>query len=549
MRRALWLAVVPVLGLVAALVLPGCGAKEEAKRESVTEPLAVQRLEPKLCTIKRIVGQPSFVVPYERTSIYPKVTGYIRPWLADIGDKVRKDQPLAKIFAPEYNEDWETKKRKVAYDWERIQFANEQVDVATANVKAAEEAVNEAIAILGKFEAEVFRWDSEVKRLTREVERGVVDPQVLLESENQWKSSIAARDAARADIEKKRADLISAKATLRKDEVAVRVAKEDWRVAQSEERWAKVWVDYLDLKAPYDGVVVGRNANSDDFVLPSKGDPTAVHRSPYLAPGNSAAPIYVVDRTDIVRIFVDIPEGDADYVHGEDALLEQAAAKNGKLKGDDLLKWLSDPSQKRMGTPALVQVKAYKDTWLPATVTRTAWALNETSRTLRAEIDMLNPGGKILPGMYAYAKVIVTRPNVLAVPVEALTHYGDQSYFWLFRDGKATRTEVQTGVTGTAYQPDAAGKMRALGGTWIEVTNVKAPHDAKLIPKDNKPEDDLLTLNEDSWRPIDAKDQVILGDLSILTEGCLVKAAGGTEEGKIASTVPAGKNPKDKRVE
>jgi hypothetical protein len=37
-------------------------------------------------------------------------------------------------------------------------------------------------------------------------------------------------------------------------------------------------------------------------------------RSPDLSPGGLAAPIYVVDRTDIVRIFVDVPERDANYV-------------------------------------------------------------------------------------------------------------------------------------------------------------------------------------------------------------------------------------------
>ena len=50
---------------------------------------------------------------------------------------------------------------------------------------------------------------SEVKRLKREVERGVVDPQILLESTNQWKSNIAARDAAKATIAKAEAELLS----------------------------------------------------------------------------------------------------------------------------------------------------------------------------------------------------------------------------------------------------------------------------------------------------------------------------------------------------
>src|SRR5262249_23063597 len=58
-----------------------------------------------------------------------------------------------------------------------------------------------------------------------------------------------------------------------------------------------------------------------DFVLPATGDPTAMQNAPHLSPSGAAAPIYVVDRTDIVRVFVDITERDANYVRGSDLRL------------------------------------------------------------------------------------------------------------------------------------------------------------------------------------------------------------------------------------
>ena len=185
---------------------------------------------------------------------------------------------------------------------------------------------------------------------------------------------------------------------------------------------------YLTLTAPFDGVIVARNANTFDFVLPATGDPTAMARSPYLSPGGTAAPIYVVDRIDVVRIFVDIPEEDANYVH--------------------------------IGTKATVLAKDYRDEPIPGTVTRTSWALNVKSRTLRAEIDLPNPGGQILPGMYAYAEVIVERPGVRALPLAALTYRGDQASYWRYENGKAVRTEIETGVS---------------DGEWIEVTHRRVP--------------------------------------------------------------------------
>ena len=44
---------------------------------------------------------------------------------------------------------------------------------------------------------------------------------------------------------------------------------------------------------------------------------------------------------------------------------------------------------------------------------------------------------------------------------------------------------------------------------------------------------------DESWTPIDGKEQVILGDLSILAEGGPVKVAQATEPTKVANDTPA----------
>jgi multidrug efflux pump subunit AcrA (membrane-fusion protein) len=466
MNRLTWNSVIrrlgPVLCLLAAAA-PGCHHEKKGEVQSVAKPPTVQLMRPPLRTIVRVVGQPSFIESYERTSIYPKLTGYIEKWNVDIGDPVKKDDVLATLFVPELVEDFETKKATVKLDDERVEFALKMVEVADADVQAAKANLDEAKAILDKFQAEVDRWDSEVKRLTLEVKKGVVDPQVLLESQNQWKSSIAARNAARATIEKARAELLSSEATLAKSKVSVEVARADLAVAISDKKRIEAWVGYITLPAPYDGIIVARNANTGDFVQPSTGDPTAMHRAPYLAPSNQAAPIYVVDRTDIVRIFVDVPEQDANYV--------------------------------KVGTKASVLARAYRDEPIEGSVTRTSWALNVKSRTLRAEVDLPNPNSELLPGMYAYSKIIIERPDVRALPPEALIHSGEKTYCWTYEDGHAVRNEVRTGVT---------------DGEWVEVTNLRRPSGAS---------DDF------SWTPVDVSEQVILGDLSILTDGAPVEPA------------------------
>jgi multidrug efflux pump subunit AcrA (membrane-fusion protein) len=286
-----------------------------------------------------------------------------------------------------------------------------------------------------------------------------------LESQNQLKSDTAKWDAQKATVEKAEAELLSKMATLEEAIVNVEVARARVAVAVSEAKRMEAWVGYLKLFAPYDGIIVERNANTWDFVLPETGDPTAMFRAPHLSPSGQAAPIYVIDRTDIVRIYVDIPERDADYVH--------------------------------IGSEARVKIWAYRDEWIPATVTRLSWALNVQSRTMRAEIDLPNPGGKILPGMYAYGKVVITRPDVLAVPESALSHSGGKTFVWRYEKGHAVRTEVETGIT---------------DGDWIELRNRRV---------------DTESPGEEQWVSIDGTEAVLSGSkLSILTEGAAVRLAG-----------------------
>jgi HlyD family secretion protein len=450
-----------VLWLLATLAASGCAESKKTAPSVLALPV-LQMIHPQVRRIVRVVGQPSFVQSYERTSIYPKVTAFIEKWNVDIGDKVQKGDVLADLFVPEMREDLGTKKATVEFDQEQVRLAQKEVEVAQAEVSAAKARLDMAVAILAKYEAEVKRWDVQVKRLAREVERQVVAPQILLESENELNADIAARDAAKAAIKNAESELLAKEAALARAEVNVAVARARVVVAQSEAKRLEAWVGYLKLFAPYDGIIVARNANTWDFVLPQTGDPTAQVRAPHLSPSGQAAPIYVVDRTDIVRIFVDVPERDANYIH--------------------------------IGSEARVKVWAYRDEWLPASVTRISWALNTHSRTMRAEIDLRNPGSQILPGMYAYGNIVVERPDVRALPKSAFTYSGGKSFIWRYDNGHALRTEVATGVT---------------DGEWIEVTNRRV---------------ESKSSSEERWEPILNSEQVLSGSkLSILTEGAPVR--------------------------
>ena len=452
-----WIARTVVL-LMGCLPAAGCG-RGEAKVEHVAEPPEVRLMSPSRRTITRSVVQPSFIESFERTAIYPKVTGYIEKWHVDIGDHVTKGQVLADLFVPEIVEDYETKAAAMRLDRQRIQLAIEAVKVAVADVNAADARLDSARKILDRYEAQVDRWQAEVERLVEEAKTSVVDKQVLAESKNQWKSSKAARDAALADIMLADADLESKKATKEQRDVAVDVAKAALVVATSDWKRMGAWVGYLKLYAPFDGIITARNANQGDIVLPATGDPSSDQFEPHLSPGDKANPIFVVDRIDIVRVFADIQERDANYV--------------------------------RAGTRASIVARAYRDEPILGSVTRTSWALNMKSRTLRAEVDLPNPRSQLLPGMYADVKVIVDRPNVFVLPKGVIMHAGEKKYYWSYSDGKVVRTEVQTGSS---------------DGTWIEIMN-------------HRPYSDETA----SWVPVNGLEQIAVGDLHALVDGSPVR--------------------------
>jgi multidrug efflux pump subunit AcrA (membrane-fusion protein) len=439
----------------------------------------VQLIRPPVRTIVRVVGQPSFIEAYERSSVYPKMNAYIQKWIVDIGDPVKKGDVLATLFVPELVEEHGAKQETVGLDRERVDLAQKVVQVAEADVEVAQATLEEARAGLADARAEAQRWESEAQRLDEQSKIGVVPPQLSLQATNRWKASIAARDAAQDTVTQADARLLSRQAALSQARVDVRVAEADLKVAESEERRLAAWVGYLKLPAPFDGVIVARNANTFDFVLPTTGDPTALPGAPYRSPSGAAAPIYVVDRTDIVRVFIQVPERDADYV--------------------------------RAGTKASVLVRAYRDQPIPATVTRTAWALNIKTRTVRVEIDLPNRDRRLLPGMYAYGQVVIERPGVHALPVNALVHVGDRTFCWSSEDGRATRLEIETGVS---------------DGTWIEVTR-------RRVAASNAPLTGAV-----AWTPIDGSERVLLGDLSILAEGAPVAVAPTTAGRDLTDSIP-----------
>jgi HlyD family secretion protein len=450
--------------LLAAALSAGCH-KEVPQGKSIDVEPTVRLVKPERRDLHREVGQPGYIYAYEQTSLYPKVAGYIEQWTVDIGDLIKKGQLMTHIYVPELHARHREKKADLALDEVRVHLAEQMVDVAKANLEVAAAEVKEALAEVGKYQASVDRWQSEVKRLSGV--KDVVDVQILEEAKKRLKADLASRAAAEAAVTAALAREQARKVDLEKAKVEVEAARAQVTVDQAAVEHLAALVSYTLMHAPYDGIVVVRNANTGDYVEPRYGDESAPLGGIRSETRERGTPIYVVARTDIVRVYVDVPEMEASYID--------------------------------RGTKARVRIQALNDEEIEGTVTRTSWALNVQSRTLRVEIDLPNKDARMRPGMYAYGLVDIVRRNVLTAPLAAVIEIGNENTVYLHKDGKAIRTPVQIGIN---------------DGKYVELFRKKV---------------------KGKWEPFTGEEEIILGDLPELRDGEKVRVSQEKEAEKKES--------------
>ncbi len=105
-RRTSWrFATAGILGLVVlAALMTGChdsGDKQAESKRSGNGGTVVRIVKPELRTIDYAIDEPSVVDAYEQTSIFSKVSGFIKHFDVDIGQEVKTGDLLAEIFVPE----------------------------------------------------------------------------------------------------------------------------------------------------------------------------------------------------------------------------------------------------------------------------------------------------------------------------------------------------------------------------------------------------------------------------------------------------------------
>ena len=294
-----------------ALLVMASGCRQSASNSpavSATQQTgrSVTVVTPVRATIRRQVGQPGLIQAFERTPIVARIPGYVLKWNVDIGDSIHKNDILAELWGPEMVSELELKEEQVQQAHKTLALAKAQVLTATANVQ-------EAVAAVARAQSTRDYWEGQNKRFTRLVTENVLDKQTKEDAQNQFRAAAAALSEAQAKVQ-------SARAVQQEKEIARDKAEVDIRAADADRRRQADLVGYATLTAPYDGVVTQRNINTKQFVQPATGVQGDV--------------LYVVERTDIVRVFVSVPETDAYWVReGAPATVRVQAAPGARVQG------------------------------------------------------------------------------------------------------------------------------------------------------------------------------------------------------------------------
>lgn len=105
-----------------------------------------------------------------------------------------------------------------------------------------------------------------------------------------------------------------------------------------------------------------------------------------------------------------------------------------------------DLSLIKPGTSVDFNVRGYPDQKFAGAIQRVAPAADAVTRQIQVLVDIPNPGGKLVAGLYAEGRVAVERREALIVPLTAIDSTGDQPTVLKVKDGIVERTIVGLGL-------------------------------------------------------------------------------------------------------
>jgi RND family efflux transporter MFP subunit len=301
--------------------------------------------------------------PYQLVDVMAKVAGYVRTINVDIGDHVRQGQVLATLEVPEMQDD---------------------VDRAKAAIAAADAGVVTAQGAIQHAQAQADIAALSFKRL----------------------QDVATKDKGlvpRQDVDVAQSRQLEAAAQLASAQSSLKAAQQTRLEAVDESARAQQMIQYATIRAPFDGVITKRYANTGAMVQAGT------------ASQSQAMPVVTIAQDNLLRLILPIPVSDVGDVRNGEPVNVNVLSLNRKLQG---------------------------------TVTRFVDTVAVATRTMATEVDVPNPDGSLITGMYAEVRLhLADRRDVLSVPLDAVDGIGTSApQAWVVRNEIAHLVPVKPGL-------------------------------------------------------------------------------------------------------
>jgi len=196
---------------------------------------------------------------------------------------------------------------------------------------------------------------------------------------------------------------LAAQAQIESAKSTYEAARSELEAARAKKSRDQVLFDYSKVTAPFAGVVTQRYANYGTLVQAGTSSATNV------------LPIVKLSEDDKYRLVIPVPESYIKFIH--------------------------------VGDPVDVHV-ASLDRHVSGTVARSSEDVREDTRTMHTEVDVINSGGALFPGMYADAVLTLQKKsNVLAIPLQAVNQEPERvTVYAVTPDNRIEIRPVQLGI-------------------------------------------------------------------------------------------------------
>jgi HlyD family secretion protein len=305
-----------------------------------------------------------------------QISGQVKELLADFNTPVEKNQVIARID-PEI---FQAKVGQAEADLQSSRAAvlnqEAQVERAKADVENARATHAEARANTARAQVAVADARRDLDRKGELFARELIAKSELDTSEAAYDSALAMLEAARAKERSLTAAIQSAQAQLRVVEATLQSARAQVDQKAAALRQAQVDLDHTTIRAPVNGVVVSRAVDVGQTVAASL-----------------QAPILFMIAEDLTKMQVEVSVDEADI---------------GRINLEDRATFTVDSFPGQSFTGLVTQI-------------RKAAQIVQNVVTYTVVVAVDNTGGRLLPGMTANVKMIISeKPSVLKIPNAAL---------------------------------------------------------------------------------------------------------------------------------